>query len=196
MKIMKKIRLFLSLVAIGILFSACGSGTTATKESARKLKNYSTYAFLPNKDTITSRNYENDQIHELVIETVNKNMKDKGYALDMRNPDVLVYVHTMFDEKVDVNADPVYTSYSYYRPGHYVGPYYEPYTYENYFTIQRLNGDDIQQVPYRERSVVIDVIDRRTNNILWRGATTEEIGTRRLEREIRENIDEIFKTFP
>ena len=120
-------------------------------------------------------------------------MQENGLSLDKQQPDVLVYVHPMYDEKVAVNANPVYTNYPYYRPGFYIGPYYKDYMYENYFTIQRINGPRVQQVPYRERSIVIDFIDRRSNEILWRGTSNETIGTRRLERETREYIDDIFK---
>jgi len=133
----------------------------------------------------------------VIISTINNNMSSEDFTIDNRQPDVLVYVHTMFDEKVDVNANPVYTNFSYYRPGLYIGPYYEDYTYENYFTIQRIGADGaIKQIPYKEKSIVIDFIDRRTNQILWRGTADEEIGSRRLERDLRNYVDEIFKKFP
>ncbi|MFD1095321.1 DUF4136 domain-containing protein [Salegentibacter chungangensis] len=160
------------------------------------LKKSDSYAFLPNKDTIMSRDYDNDRIHEVMVETINSNMRDEGYYLDTLQPDVLIYVHTMFDAKADINANPVYTDYSYYRPGHYIGPYYKPYVYENYFTIQRLSGDNIAQAPYRESSLVIDFINRENNKIIWRGTSSEEIETRRIEKEVRNYVDEIFKKFP
>ncbi|MGB8374312.1 MAG: DUF4136 domain-containing protein [Salegentibacter sp.] len=193
---MKKMKLFFALFGFSLLLIGCGSGKKSVEDSPKDLKNYNTYAFLPNKDTIMSRNYDNDHIHNIITETVNANMQDEGYELNTRNPDVLIYVHTMFDEKVEVNSNPVYTNYAYYRPGHYVGPYVKPYAYENYFTIQRLSGDKIQQVPYKERSIVIDFINRKNDKIIWRGTSSEEIGTRRMDREIRNYIDDIFKNFP
>jgi hypothetical protein len=194
---MKKIKLFITLIMAGAFMMSCGSGSNTSKESAKKLKTYSTYSYLPNKDTILSRDYDNDRLHEVIISTINNNMSSEDFAIDNRQPDVLVYVHTMFDEKVDVNANPVYTNFSYYRPGLYIGPYYEDYTYENYFTIQRISADAaIKQLPYKDKSIVIDLIDRRTNQILWRGTADEEIGSRRLERDLRNYVDEIFKKFP
>ncbi len=193
MKILK----FNVLIILSVLFfNSCGSSGVTTKDDYKKLKSYDSYAFLPNKDTIMSRDYNNNRIQEIVVETIKANMQEEGYVLDKIQPDVLVYAHVMFDEKIAVNANPVYTNYPYYRPGFYIGPYYENFIYDNYFTIQRINGPRIQQVPYRERSIVIDIIDRRTNEILWRGKTDEPIETKRFEREIRENIDEIFKDFP
>lgn len=123
-------------------------------------------------------------------------MTEQGFSLERNTPDVLVYIHPMFDEKVAVNANPVYTNYSYYRPDFYIGSYYKDFMYDNYFTIQRIDGPRVEQVPYKNKSVVIDFIDRRTNEILWRGTSSEEITDRRLERSLRQYIDDIFKSFP
>ncbi len=194
---MNKLKLFITTITAAAFLMSCGSGSNISKDSARKLKNYDTYSYLPNQDTILNRDYDNDRVHEVIISTINNNMSSEDFAIDNRQPDVLIYVHTMFDEKVDVNANPVYTNFSYYRPGLYIGPYYEDYTYENYFTIQRIGADDaVKQLPYKEKSIVIDFIDRRTNQILWRGTADEEIGSRRLERDLRNYVDEIFKKFP
>lgn len=190
---MKFIKISSLLILASFFLVSCGSSGPTSKNDLKKLKSYESYAFLPNKDTIISRDFENNAIQEVIVNTINANLKENGFILDKRNPDVLVHFHPMFDEKVAVNANPVYTNYPYYRPGHYVGPYYQDYMYDNYFTIQRLNGPRINQVPYRERSIVIDLIDRRSNEILWRGTSNETIATKRIDREIREYIDEIFK---
>ena len=181
------------LILTTILLASCGSSGPTAKDDLKKLKSYNTYAYLPNKDTIIDRDYDNDAINRNIIETINVNMRENGFSLDKRLPDVLLYVHPMFDEKVSVNANPVYTNYSYYRPGLYVGPYYKDFLYDNYFTVQRITGPRVDQVPYRERSIVIDFIDRRTNEILWRGTLDESIETRRMDRETRKYIDDIFK---
>ena len=190
MKMFKRISL---LVMIGLFMVSCGSSGPSVKNDRKKLKSYNTYAYLPNKDTILSRDYDNAAVNRTIIETINANLKENGYSLDKIQPDVLVYVHPMFDEKVAVNANPVYTNYSYYRPGFYIGPYYQDLMYENYFTIQRINGPRVEQVPYRERSIVVDLIDRRTNEILWRGTSDEKIEKKRMDREIKNYVDEIFK---
>lgn len=192
---MKKIKLVITFGLVGILLASCGSGSKLTDE-AKTLRNYNSYAFLPNNDTIMSRTYDNDRVNEVIVSTINANMKDEGYVLDKSQPDVLIYVHTMFDEKADVNANPIYTNYSYYRPGLYIGPYVEDYVYEDYYTIQRLSGNSVKQEPYRERNIVIDFINRRNKEIIWRATSQNEIGTRRLERDIRNYVDEIFKKFP
>ncbi len=190
---MKFLKSFILFTIVSTVLVSCGSSAPTAKDDVKKLKSYDSYAYLPNKDTIISRDYDNEAINETIIETINANMREEGFVLDKLQPDVLIHVHAMFDEKVAVNANPVYTNYPYYRPGFFIGPYYQDFMYENYFTIQRINGPRVSQVPYRERSIVIDFIDRRTNEILWRGTGDETIQTRRMDREIREYIDDIFK---
>lgn len=193
---MKFFKFYIPLLLAGFLLYSCGSSAPTSKDDRQKLKSYNTYAYLPDNDTIMSRNLDNDHIQEVIIETINANMQEQGYSLDKTYPDVLIKVHPMFDEKMAVNSNPVYTNYPYYRPGFYIGPYYEDYIYDNYFTVQRVDGPRVSQVPYRQGSIVIDFIDRKTNEILWRGTSDETIGSKRMDREIREYIDEIFKDFP
>lgn len=190
---MKFLKFYPAILLFSLVLVSCGSSGPSAKDDLKKLKSYDSYAYLPNKDTIISGEFDNDGIQQVIVETINANMEDEGFVLNKRNPDVLVHFHPMFDEKISVNANPVYTNYAYYRPGYYIGPYYQDYMYENYFTVQRLNGPRVEQVPYRERSIVIDLIDRRTNEILWRGTSGETIGDRRIEKQIRSYIDDIFK---
>jgi len=190
---MKILKYFLLFAVITTVLISCGSSGPTAKNDVKKLKSYDSYAYLPNKDTIISRDFNNDAINQNIIETINANMQENGFRLDKLQPDVLIHVHPMFDEKVAVNANPVYTNYPYYRPGFYIGPYYKDVMYDNYFTIQRINGPRVNQIPYNERTIVIDFIDRRTNEILWRGSIDESIEKKRIDREIRGYIDDIFK---
>lgn len=193
---MKFFKTYVPLILLGIIIYSCGSSAITSKDDRKKLASYHTYAYLPNKDTIMSRDLDNDHIQQVIVETINANMQEQGFELDKSYPDVLIHVHAMFDEKMTVNSNPVYTNYAYYRPGFYIGPYYKDYMYDNYFAVQRVDGPRVEQIPYRQGSVVIDFIDRRTNEILWRGTSDETIGSRRMDREIRDYIDRIFKDFP
>ena len=67
----------------------------------------------------------------------------------------------------------------------------------DYYTIQRITGENIDQVPYKSKSIVIDFINRKNNKIIWRGTTDKvEIDNRRTARDVRKYVDEIFKQFP
>ena len=184
------------LVLFSFLLVSCGPRVNTSKKTAKNMDTYSSYAFLPNQDTIRTSKYDNAFVNEVVIDEINENMQDLDYRLDRNQPDLLVYYHLMMDEDVAVNASPVYTNYSYYRPGYYVGPYYRNYAYNNYFTVPRLAGTTIQQIPYREGTIVVDIIDRRTNEIIWRGRANDVITPTNLEEKLRTYVNAIFEEFP
>lgn len=179
-----------------LLVVSCGPKVSADKKTSRDLSNYSSYAFLPNQDTILNSNYDNEYVNEIVIDAINENMREQNLRLERSQPDLLVYYHLMFDEEMAVNASPVYTNYSYYSPGYYVGPYYRNYMYNNYFTVPRIAGTGIEQVPYKEGTIVVDLIDRRTNEIVWRGRASDIIQPGNLDQEIRDYINAIFEEYP
>lgn len=179
----------------GLLLASCGPKVDADKKVA-SMSSYSSYAFLPNQDTIQTSNYNNARVNEIVIDEIRTNMQEKNYRLDRNQPDLLVYYHLMMDEENAVNANPVYTNYSYYRPGYYVGPYYRNYAYNNYFTIPRIVGTNVQQISYKEGTLVIDLIDRRTNEIVWRGTAEDVIERNNLEGELRTYVNAIFDRLP
>ncbi|MCC8361216.1 DUF4136 domain-containing protein [Salinimicrobium sediminilitoris] len=194
---MKFLKHFLSLsLMAGILFTSCGPKVDANKRTAKSLNSYDSYAFLPNQDTIQTSKYDNAQVNEIVIDEIRQNMQDLNYRLDKNQPDLLVYYHLMFDEEVAVNANPVYTNYSYYRPGFYVGPYYRNYAYSNYFTVPRIAGNGIEQVPYKEGTIVIDLIDRKSNEIVWRGRAEDVVAPGNLDEEVRSYVNAIFEKLP
>ena len=185
-----------SIVFLSLLLGSCGAKIETDKKAKVNMNEFSSFAFLPNQDTIKTSRYDNTVVNEIIIDQIKKNMQQLNYRLDRNQPDLLVYYHLMFDEEVSVNASPVYTNYSYYRPGYYVGPYYRNYIYDNYFTIPRLSGNRIEQIPYKEGTIVIDVIDRKTNEIVWRGKANDVITPNNLDEKLRNYVNAIFDKFP
>lgn len=196
MKFLKMKIYSIAFLMFSILLVSCGPKVNTNKKTAKDLDSFSSYAFLPNQDTIKTTEYDNRYVNEIVIDEINENMQDQDYRLDRNQPDLLVYYHLMMDEEVAVNATPVYTNYSYYRPGYYVGPYYRNYAYNNYFTIPRIAGTSIEQIPYKEGTIVIDLINRRTNEIIWRGRANDVVTPNNLEEELRQYVNAIFDEFP
>lgn len=196
MKPMNLTKSLLGFVLLCLLLNSCGTKVQSDKKAAVDLEAYSSYAFLPNQDTIQTSEYDNRFVNEIVIDEINENMQQLDYRLDRNQPDLLVYYHLMMDEQNPVSSSPVYTNYSYYRPGYYVGPYYRNYAYNNYFTIPRLAGSHIKQIPYKEGTIVIDFIDRGSNEIIWRGKANDVVMPNDLEQELRAYVNAIFEEFP
>lgn len=195
MNFLKSTKIFLVLT-IGLMLGSCGPKVNTNKKVKVDLNAFSSYAFLPNQDTIKTSNYDNKKMNEMVIGEINEQMQEHNYRLDREQPDLLIFYHLMMDEATAVNSNPVYTNYSYYKPGYYVGPYYRDYAYNNYYTITRLSGDNIKQVSYKTGTLVIDLIDRRTEEIIWRGTANDMISPGDLDSEIKSYVTAIFEAFP
>lgn len=194
---MRMFKRSLSLVFLtSLLLMSCGPKVETNKKTKQDLDSFESYAFLPNQDTIKTSKFSNAFVNEIVIDEISENMQQLDYRLDKNQPDLLVYYHLMLDEEMMVDASPVYTNFGYYRPGFYVGPYYRNYMYNNYFTIPRIAGTGIEQIPYKEGTIVIDLINRRTNEIVWRGKAEDIITANNLEEELREYVNAIFEEFP
>lgn len=196
MKTMNLTKSFIGFAFLSLIIGSCGSKVKTSKKVVADLDAFSSYAFLPNQDTIKTSEYDNSFVNEVIIEEISKNMEDLNYRLDRNQPDLLIFYHLMMDEENPVNSTPVYTNYSYYRPGYYIGPYYRDYAYNNYFTITRLAGDHIEQTPYKKGTIVIDIIDRNSNEIIWRGKANDLVMPNNLEQELRAYVNAIFEEFP
>ena len=195
MKLLKVTKILLG-ISIGFMLGSCGPKVNADKKVAVDMDSFNSYAFLPNQDTIKTSKYDNNLVNEKIIREISENMEELNYRLDREQPGLLIFYHLMMDEASAVNSNPVYTNYSYYKPGYYVGPYYRNYVYNNYYTIPRLEGEHVKQVSYKQGTLVIDFIDRRNNEIIWRGTARDVISPGDLNAEIKTYVNAIFEAFP
>ena len=178
-----------------LVFMGCGAYVHTSKYTNKDLNTYSTYAFLPVNDTISNPAYEDRLVKQLLLQEISAGMEANGYTLEQRKPDLLVKTHIMLDQETDVVSEPVYSSY-YYTPAPTVNPVFRPYYYRNYSTVNNVVGYNVREVNYTEGKIVIDLIDRRTNNIVWRGLAEDYVEAEDLSREVSEYVQEIFEEFP
>lgn len=188
------IRNVLLVVLFSVVFAACTSGPTVNTETVPGVDyaNYSTYAYLPNGDTASSRIVFNDA----VIREVNQEMEARGYRLDAQSPDLLVLVKSMYDEETTLERVPVATAYDYYGSGFAAPLSMNNYYYTGYNTIPRLTGSAIREVEYTEGTFVVDVIDTDRKEIIWRGWSQTPVDPMALESSVRTYVDNIFEEYP
>lgn len=174
-----------------ILFCSCAK--KAMVFSSEKMKDvqfdkYKTYAFLPTTDTSYAKLVNRKVLIPLMAAEVKKQLDSKGLVLDTVNPDCLFTYqmvmkrdYTFSQEKItDYNAQvlapgeiPVNNAYGGVSGGTYMRTstdpasniYYfsrdnKPFTYKGQMQIDTL----------REGSLVIDMIDAKTKEIVWRSA--------------------------
>jgi hypothetical protein len=190
------------LSGILIIFSLLvWSGCSSTRVHSDQVKDvnfsaYKTYAWLPNGKDTTSKTILNSEItYQNLRQAADREMAKRGYTLDAQNPDLLLLVHTMFEKRQELVQSPLYSSYGYYYPGFYTGTWH-PYYYGGYYNVPYVAGYDIREVTYTEGTVIIDVIDRKKNNLIWRGWSEERIHDYGDVNELYKNVEKIFKKYP
>lgn len=168
----------ISIATLALAFTGCRGGIevrTMVAPDAR-LSSLHTFRMLPGParrdgrpatgadDPMISNSIANRTIREQIV----KAFQERGYTLDDRNPDFGVAFYATAREKLDVSA----WDYGY--------PYYPRWP--------RYPGPVQTVTQYTEGSVVIDVVQGRTRDLLWRGE-----GKAELSDGLAENVQQLAK---
>ena len=54
---------------------------------------------------------------------------------------------------------------------------------------------DVWRIPYTESTLIVDVIDARTNHLVWRGYDTQTIDFEKSEKTIHKSVENLTKRF-
>lgn len=184
------VKIYGALLIAATLIVACGKPSVLFS-SEKMLKNgygaYKTYAFLPTTDTLYAKMINRQVLVPALVKEARAALEKKGLVLDTAKPDCLFTYHLVVKRNYEVSQQQ-YTGYnaqtynpatvpmsttsssaisvnSYQRTG--TGPYSDvahyssdnkPYSYAGKVQIDTL----------REGSMVIDMIDAKTREVIWR----------------------------
>lgn len=111
----------------------------------------------------------------------------RGYRrVDADIPDFKIAYYIIADEKVDLYSEDRYYGYGgrYYHHG-FPGPYIESTTYAD---------------PFLEGTLVLDVIDPASNEVIWRGWATKNLDEdpkpQEVDRYVKAAVKKILDRFP
>ena len=185
------------LCTVFLVALSCGPRVQTIKPMNTDLSKYETFAYLPNSNAeVPGKNYNDEKVNSMIIETVNQNMREAGYRLDRENPDLLVLISTKTEIERETTADPVYAAYP-YTAGLGVSPFYSPYYYTGYSAFGGgIIGYDTDTYAYEEGTVVINLIDRETKETVWKGITSDALYDQPNAAAKRELVNRIFEEYP
>ena len=181
----------LAIIA-GMFLTGCASTAHIEKDQAINFSKYKTYSWLEkDKSKPVKANPRNDLAEQNIHNAVNVQLQKNGWSEVSSNPDVLLSSDLLIEKTTRQERDPVY-SQSYTRT------YYNPYTrrYSNIYFPSQFLGYDSYNMPVKEGTVSITMIDARTDKTVWQGWNTKEMNSRYItSREIDNNVKSIFKKF-
>src|SRR5690554_810471 len=173
MKTLKFIPLLLLFV-----FTSCSTVRVATDyDKEVNFNQYRSFAFYkPGVDKAQISDLDKKRI----LRAIEENLQAKGMNKS-ENPDLLVSIFTKEKERVDV-----------YNNNFGYGWGWSPWYYGGYY-----GGTSVSSTP--EGTLYIDLIDAKTNNLVWQGMGSADLVTHNMERKeerIQEIVMKILAEYP
>ena len=175
----------LLLLAALLMVSGCGSSISVNHDYDvnAPFADYRTYDWIPlpeakpgNASTAVQRN---DLLDKRIKNALGDALLDKGLAPNTNSPDILVVFHVGVQDKVQV------TDWGYRYSDYYWG----------------WGGREIDVYNYKEGTLIIDFIDAKTKNLIWRGAGKKALddgkqSPEKSDKIIRSVVGKIMSKYP
>jgi len=181
------------IVFIGVLFSGCGSSLKVSTDYDKTIdfKKYKTFSVYDLKQTGSVNPANADKI----VNALKKQMTEKGFVEDTQNPDLHINAVSILTTKEAVAMDAPPTNYygygGAYRPYGYYGVGYGYGYAENPDTREK-------EYDFKQGTLMIDIIDTKTQKMVWQGVGNSEIDTKPVNADeiINYAVGAIMVSFP
>jgi len=182
----------LSVIAlILILVSGCASTPrTVEYDPSVDFSQYRTFAWAPPEARdVRDPILDSQLLDRRMGEAVRQVLEAKGLSkVEADEADLLITYHTSSRERLTSPHVRVRLSYGYgypYYPMWYRHPYHSAPYYHS------------EQRSFQEGTLIIDVVDRSRNELVWRGWRAGEVRqTRFRDEQLRQQVERIFSAFP
>ena len=190
---MKHWKLWSGSLALVFLLASCASTAHIEKDEHTDFSKYNTFAWRDKEgEGKKEKNHPNDLVERKIKEAVGKELeRSSGWKETKSKPDVLLSYDVLVERMTAQRSDPVYS-----RP--FTRTFYNPYTrrFVNVYYPSQFVGYDNYDVPSREGTVTISMIDARSEKTVWQGWTTDEVNSKNLSsKEIQNSVRAIFRKF-
>jgi hypothetical protein len=178
---MKRIIVVLFLAILGF---SCTRNLHIEREPNIFIEQYRTYGWNKLEATKAAHPlYSSFELNQAIVRAIDKNLAKKGFRINIATPDFLVDFHIYVEEQKFQNLV--------CEAGFYRG--------ERYLTdlSQRTYCESPKIVNYDDGTLIIDIVDAQTGQLVWRGTAGEIIDNPAYATEIFcMKVKRILKKFP
>jgi hypothetical protein len=174
-----------------VLLASCGTTAHIEKDESTDLSKYKTFTWMPETEKVAAKGTISDLAAQNIKTSVKQELEKNGWKEVTGNADLLVGYDVLVEKNTRVDRDAVYS-----RP--FSRLYYNPYTrrYGTIYYPSQFLGYEENEIPVREGTVTITMIDPKTDKTVWQGWATDEISSNKLtSKDIQRNVRSIFKKF-
>ncbi len=184
---------YLSLVTIVLIFvTSCVSPVHIQQDNAVNLTDYKTYMWVDTRANEKDSAARATAYADISIRNAaNAALVKAGWKAVEDNPDALIGYDVLVERSAERRSDPVYSQA-------FTRSYYNRFTrrWNTIYYPQQLLGYDNYEVPVKESTVTISIMDAKTDKGIWQGWITESMNYSRLTNtEISHAVNNIFKKF-
>lgn len=175
----------LSVVLI-IVLAGCGPTAHIERAANVNFNKYKTFAWAQKDQRSTRTDLTEQRVRDAISSELERSV---GWRESSVNPDVILSYDMLVERGSRMQSDPVY-SWSGFRT------FYNPYTrrFYNVYYPSRFMGYDNYQVPTREGTIAITMVDTRTDKTILQGWATDDVNSNRLNyNEVDRIVKSIFK---
>jgi hypothetical protein len=188
-----KSNFIMALMALVIAFTAMACGTTAhiEKDETVNFSKYKTFAWVGEKEKSLKDRHSNNITDSHIKSAVAKQLEKAGWVENKNHPDVLLDYNILVENSVREENNPVYSS-------PFTRYYYNPYTRRlvGFYYPSQMMGYENYEIPYKEGTITLHMIDRRTDKLIWQGWTSDAVNSHNLtSKEVNSSVKAILKKF-
>lgn len=172
-----------------LLLGASGCAVTDFDRSA-DFAQYKRFAWGESHVDVRNPVYDSDLINKRVRQIVEEEFARRGIVRNEDNPDFIVSYHTYTEKKERTSASSPY-AYRYFPFGFYPFAFgWVPFGYPYMMGAP-------QVAEYTEGTLIIDITDRRADELIWRGSVSGNVDDiPRLRKQIEKGVRAIMKKYP
>jgi hypothetical protein len=185
------IMLMLMAVIIAVTAMACGATAHIEKDETVNFSTYKTYAWVSEKEKSLKDRNSNSLTDSQIKSAVAKQLQKAGWVESKNRPDVLLDYNILVENAVREQNNPVYS-----RP--FTRYYYNPFTRRivGFYYPSQMMGYESYEIPYKEGTMTLHMIDNKTNKLIWQGWTSDAVNSHNLtSKEVNSSVKAILKKF-
>ncbi len=182
---MKNSKSVLLFTLFAILLTACGPTLKVTSDYDKdaNFTGYKSFNFYNLKTTGSVSQLNADRI----VNAIKAELISKGYKENSVSPDLMVNAVTILKDKQSVSATTNYYGY---------GGLYRPYSY--WGGGMAYGTTSVNTYNYKDGSLVVDIVDAKSNKMVWQGTGNSEIDKAPKDptEVINKAVTKIMESFP
>ena len=201
----RSVLLMLTSIALLVLVGCSTIEVQTDYDERASFRQLKTYAWIDRPiDAGGNPAVNSPLVEKRIRNAIDSELLRRGYRkATTGDPDFLIAIHVVTQEKVDVTTidhhySYAYTGYHNFGYGWYGHPYYGRYSNYDYFG--PVGGSTQIVNEYLKGTLIVDIIDPRENELIWRGWASQALDEDPRPEMIRMYVEaaarKIFDEFP